>query len=141
MDTGFFVALVYVDDEYHERAIELTNQLIKGDFGRPLQTSFAVVIETAAMIHARSSGSGKEERAFEKVTKIFSFIEGYRIELNSLDPDWFEQARQLYQERRGFLDFIDTLNVAFLRGNNVGQIASFDSDYDQFSSEGIVRIC
>ena len=141
LDTGLFVALVYTDDEYHERAIALTEELIKGDYGKPIQTSSAVVIETAAFVHRKSRGSGKEQRAFEKVSKIFSFIEGYRIELNLLTDNWIEQAKQLYEERMGFLDFVDTLNVAYLRNNNVNQIVSFDSDYDQFSGEGIVRIC
>ena len=48
--------------------------------------------------------------------------------------------QKLYEERRGFLDFVDTLNVAYLRNTNVNQIVSFDGDYDQFSGEGIVRI-
>ena len=141
LDTGLFVALVFTDDEYHDRAIELVKQLIKGDYGRPLQTSFAVVIETAGMIHRKSTGSGKEQRAFEKVSKIFSFIEGYKIELNFLAEDWMEHAKRLYEERKGFLDFVDALNIAYLRNNNVNQIISFDSDYDQFTGEGIIRIC
>lgn len=140
MDTSLFVALVYIDDEFHDRAIELAERLIRGDFGRPLQTSSAVVVETAAMIHSRSKGSGKEERAFEKVSKIFTFIEGYKIEINLLTTDWLEKAKKLYEERRGFLDIVDTLNVAYLRNTNVNQIVSFDGDYDQFSGEGIVRI-
>lgn len=140
LDTGLFVALVFLDDEHHSRAIELAEQLIKGDFGRPIQTSSAVFIETAAMIHSRSSGPRKEERAFEKIRRIFSFIEGYKIELILLTEDWVERARKLYEERRGHLDFVDTINVAYLRNNNVNQIVSFDGDYDQFSGEGIIRI-
>lgn len=141
LDTGLFIALAYVDDDHHDRAIQLTNEMIGGNFGKPLQTSSAVITETAAVIHRKSSGLGKEQRACEKISKIFSFIEGYKIGVIFMSEDWFGQAKRLYQERKGFLDFVDTLNVTFLRNNNVNQIVSFDSHYDQFASEGIVRIC
>lgn len=141
LDTSLFVALVFTDDQYHDRAVELAKQLIGGNYGKPVHTSSAVIIETVAMIHCKSKGPGKEERASKKVGWVFSFIEDYRVELGLLTEDWFERAKQLYEERIGSLDFVDALNVAYLRSNPTNQIVSFDSDYDQFNREGIVRIC
>jgi len=140
LDTSLFVALVFIDDEYHDRAIDLVRQVVKGVHGRPVQTTTAVIIETAAIIHRKTKGVGKRERACQKVRRIFDLIEGYKIELNILEKELVNHARQLYGERNGYLDFVDTLNVTYLRVNNVKKIVSFDTDYDQFSSEGIVRI-
>ena len=137
LDTSLFVALLYTDDNQHDRAIELVKRLIKGDFGKPLHTSSAVVIETTAIIQRNSRGPVRGEM----LRRILTFINGYRIDLNFLVKDWIEQATRLYEERTGSLDFVDTLNVTFLRKSNVNQIVSFDGDYDQFSGEGIIRIC
>ena len=140
IDTGLFVALAFTDDDFHTRAKEITLGLIKGTHGKPIQTSSAVIIETAAIIHRKSSGRGKNQRACDKVNKIFDLIERYNFEINHLTPELLEKANELYTERRGVLDFVDSINMAFLRNNNVKKIVSFDSHFDQFSGEGITRI-
>lgn len=141
IDTGLFVALAFEDDDNHDRAIGLFKETVQGNFGSPLNTSTPVIIETAAMVHRRSRGLNKEADARERVRQILNIIETYKIEIHFVDYDWLRQGIKLYFERKGQLDFVDSMNVAFMRLNNCKQIVSFDCDYDQFHNEGITRIC
>lgn len=141
LDAGLFIALVFDDDNNHQRALDLVKDLISGRFGRPLQVSVPVIIEALAMIHRKTRGSNKQLRSLEKAKFILQLLQTYRIEIHYVDEQWYRQANLLYESYGGNLDFVDALNVVYLRLNNVSQIASFDSHYDQFADEGLKRIC
>ena len=141
IDTGLFVALTFNDDDNHERARELFEGAIQGTFGKPLHISIPVIVETAAMVHRKSRGRTKRADACERVHQILRVIETYKIKIHFVNEQWKQLGIQIYLERNGQLDFVDSINVAFMRLNNCSNIISFDSDYDQFNNEGIVRIC
>jgi len=141
IDTGLFVALAFDDDNNHGRAVELLEGAVHGSFGRPLHISIPVIIETAAIVHRKSRGTNKRIEACERVRQILSIIENYKIKTHFMDGRWYQLGNDIYSERNGQLDLVDCINIAFMRLSNCRNIVSFDSDYDQFINEGIMRIC
>lgn len=141
MDTSFFVALSFVDDEYHGRAVALFPEIVKGDYGKPVCTSYAVLCETVAIIQRNCGGVDKKRRACKIAYSLFNIVEEFKIELSCVDLDIYGAAKALYIQMDGNLDFVDALIVVFSRINKIEYIASFDGDYDQFAGEGIRRLC
>ena len=140
IDTGLFVAVVFEDDEHYKRAGELIVELSRGNYGRPLFTSDAVFIETVGFIHKKIAGSDKDLRALSRVQQIHKLIEERHLEMLYLEEKLFKEALDLYSQRQGKLEFVDSANVVLMRSRGIRKIASFDGNYDAFAREGIERI-
>jgi len=140
IDTSLFIAIVFVDDENHWRAIQLMDELSLGRYGRPLITSDIVFVETVGLFHKKLGGPGKNLRAASKVQKLYKLIEERRLEMLYLEEKSFGECLTLYSQRQGKLDFVDSANVVLMRSKGVAKIASFDSNYDAFKKEGIERV-
>jgi predicted nucleic acid-binding protein len=89
VDTLFVIALINKRDQYHERAVELADQLE----GQPLLVTDAILLEIGNAL-ARNF----RQEAVEVIEEFFASDE---VEIVRLDPDLLERAFRYLQRLSG----------------------------------------
>lgn len=127
IDTGYFVALTNEDDENHERANELFDDLVGGAYGTRLTTDF-ILDEAVTVTWVRT----KRKKLVEDVYSLFIGKEAMVV-LHSFPHDLIEQAWEIfekYSDKKRPLSYTDCTNIVFCQKKNIDYILSFDSEFD-----------
>lgn len=137
IDAGIFVAAYNTRDDNHNRAIELINNAIKGQYGS-LSTSDYIFDEAVTLMLARTKNP---EFAFG----VGEFILGNPsrnipsfAKLIHIDEELFSEAWTIFKRYavKG-LSFTDCTTVALMKRGKIDALLSFDRSFD-----GIVkRVC
>ncbi|MEA3255442.1 MAG: PIN domain-containing protein [Candidatus Altiarchaeota archaeon] len=138
VDTGVFVAIHNVRDQYHGVAKELGGKAASGVFGG-LYTSDYVLDEVVAFIYKRTDNP-------DLVLEAIDFIQNSgRIEILHVDGSVFASAKMCVEQYSFLkLSLTDWTSVNLMVGNGIDRILSFDSDFDRLHAvdefSGISRI-
>jgi len=124
IDTGIFVAAVNIADKNCERAKELLEKALRGEFGIAY-TSDYVIDETITATLARTKklklaiGVGEYVLSSPRIKKL-------RVSEEVFDAAW---ARFKSLKERP-MSFTDCTSLALMEKSGIGRIASFDSGFD-----------
>lgn len=128
VDTCIFVAARNADDRRHERGSNLMEKALQGEFGT-VYTSDYVVDEaiTLALIRTKDSELAIDVGKFAISSPRIRILQVTR---KGFHGTW-EKFKSLREER---LSFTDCSTLWLIEENRIGEVMSFDSDFD-----GLVR--
>ena len=123
-DSSYFVALADSDDKWHKDALRL-----KAKLPRAFLVSDLVVAESVTIIGARGGGKAAQ-------TLYEYFVD--ECDVQFVDEDVLAEAMALHLQFDGTLSVSDCVSVALMSREGIGELVSFDSDFDKL--RGIRRI-
>lgn len=123
LDTGFLVALVVEDDQYHERALELADQI--EEEGRHVVTTRVVVAEIGDAL----ASPGYRERAAEHIAAL---QRSPTVDIVPLTEELFRRGFELYRDRRDKAwGITDCISFVVMRERGIQEALTTDSDFEQ----------
>ncbi len=121
-DSSYFVALADSRDKWHKRALRL-------DVPARLVITDLIAAESVTIVGER--GGGKAAQMLYEY-----FVDD--CEVVFVDAELLEEAMALHLHYDGTLSVADCASVALMSRNGIGEIVSFDSDFDKV--RGIRRV-
>jgi len=124
IDTGIFVAARNKSDVNHERAVDLLEKALKGEYGA-MYTSDYVFDEAVTVALMRTE---RPEIAIDVGNFMLS---SKKLQILYVDRTTFTKAWQIFNKyvEKG-LSFTDAISIALMRRYNVDYIISFDKHFD-----------
>ncbi len=122
VDSDAFVALAKEDDANHGKAVALLNKL----FNQPVVflTSNYVFLETVTVISMRVG----REPALAFINSIKSPSNGFLV--HWIDETLEDKAIEIFKQQTSKnVSFVDCVNMAFMRQNQIDAIFGFDEIY------------
>ncbi|ERH11531.1 MAG: putative nucleic acid-binding protein, contains PIN domain protein [halophilic archaeon J07HB67] len=129
VDASVTIAFADTDDEHHDRGRKIVSGIDHGDLPTGVVTHEALV-ETLNYINERS-GHAKAAQLLD----LFEESAHYRLPSGSKTS--VGRGRAVFRQYPE-LSLGDAMQVAFMRGEEVDYIYSFDSDFDRV--EGVTRV-
>ena len=128
VDTLFVVALINRDDQYHRKAVELS-EIFEGS---RLIVTDAILLEIG---NALASGY----RA-EAALAIEQFLDSEEVDIIRLDPDLFGRALELYKSRSDkFWGLVDCISFLVMKERGIGEALTFDRHFVQAGFRALMR--
>ena len=128
-DSNFFIALFRVNDGFHNRAVEIMDDL--NGRNEILVVTTHVVEEAVTYVFSREGS----DRAFDVAQAIVS---SENLSIESVTKQDIVSAAETMRKYKK-LSLSDSLSVGLARKLGIGQILSFDSGFDHI--QGIRRVC
>lgn len=129
LDSTVVIAFADVDDEAHEVGAEVVHGVDRGDLPTGVVTSDAL-LEVLNFVHDR--------RGQAMATDILDrLVAGAHFRLPYNPKENYGVGRSLFRQYDG-LSFGDAMQVAYMHGEGIEYIYSFDGDFD--AVDGIVRL-
>ena len=124
MDTGFFVAMRNIDDDYHESAVDTFEMLRRN--GKHLVTSDYVLDEAVTVTWART----KNKREAIEVGKLI--LGSTHVSIDWTDETLVRSAFELLQkyEDKSF-SFTDCLLLALAKRNGIPTIVTCEDEFEK----------
>jgi len=122
LETSFLIALFLEKDEYHGRALEIIENIEDSQ----VIISEMVIYETLTVLRKKKQDNKQVVNVYNKLKEMNVYE----------DVIYYEQA--LKQTLINDIGFFDNLSYMVMLNNDIKQIASFDSDFD--NKKGIIRI-
>jgi predicted nucleic acid-binding protein len=128
MDTLFIVALVNRRDQYHQRALELSERYD----GHPLITTDGVLLEIGNAL-ARNFKQ-------QSIKIIEEFQAAEEIEIVHLNPQLLEQAFELYRTHQDKeWGLVDCVSFIVMRQTGINSVLTFDQHFVQAGFNALMR--
>ncbi len=118
LDASFIIALADLDDQFHERAVNVLPNLDSRRVISDLVISESVTA-VGSRLGAKASRQVFENLLYDSATK--TVFGSKRL---------YERAIPIYTKYGGTLSFPDSVTVRLMYDQKIGQIVSFDSDFD-----------
>lgn len=123
LDTGFVVAPVVENDQHHNRALELAEQI--EEEGRHVVTTRLVVAEIGDAL----ASPGYRDRAAEHIVAL---QRSPTVDVNPLTEELFRRGFELYRERQDKAwGITDCISFVVMRDRGIRDALSTDSDFEQ----------
>ena len=124
LDTTFVVGLFVSNDDWHESAVKVYNEIKNEE----LVISNLVIAETVTIL--------KNKLKTKDILEIYRNIPNFFhvIDDNSL----YDKAMDEFVKYDSSISFFDAMYVAIMRKEDIIKIASFDSDFDKVDT--IIRL-
>ena len=120
LDSSFIIALADLDDKFHERAVNILQNVGSS----PRTVSDLVISESVTAIGARLGAKASrvvfENLLYDSATK--TIFGSKRL---------YERSLSVYTSYNGRLSFPDSVTVRLMYDQKIKEIASFDSDFDR----------
>lgn len=128
VDTLFIVALINKRDQYHQKALELSEEYEN----YPLITTDAVFLEVGNAL----SNNYKNEA----VELMESFLESDDVEVIRLNPDLFDEALSLYKKHEDkSWGLVDCISFVVMKKYEVTQALTFDRHFIQAGFQALMK--
>lgn len=129
VDATVVIAFADSDDEAHETGAEIVRSVDLGELPKGIITN-DVLLEILNFVHDRQG----QTRATDLLDR---FLEGAHFQVPYNPKENFGIGRSLFRQYDG-LSFGDAMQAAYMRGENLEYIYSFDDDFD--AVDGITRL-
>ena len=127
-DTWFFVAVINKRDQYHQKALELSEEYEN----YPLITTDAVFLEVGNAL----SNNYKNEA----VELMESFLESDDVEVIRLNPDLFDEVLSLYKKHQDkSWGLVDCISFVVMKRYEVTQALTFDRHFIQAGFQALMK--
>jgi predicted nucleic acid-binding protein len=128
VDTWFIVALINKRDQYHQKALQLSEQYKN----HPLITTDAVFLEFGNAL----SSNYKNEAA----ELIEQFLASDEIDVIRLTPELFDESLRLYKQYQDkSWGLVDCFSFVVMKQNKVNQALTFDQHFTQAGFQALMR--
>lgn len=124
LDTTFIVALFVSNDEWHSQALQVYEKIKN----HKLVISKLVIAETVTVLKNKLETKDIME-IYRNFPNFFHILE---------DTAWYDDAMVEFVKYDSTISFFDAMYVALMKKEDIGEIVSFDSDFDKIDK--IVRI-
>jgi predicted nucleic acid-binding protein len=131
LDTGYVVALAVENDQYHDRAIELVDQIEQENV--QLVTTRAVVTEI---------GDALASPAYRRTASahILALQRNPTVDIVPLTEDLFQQGFRLYRERQDKeWGLTDCISFVTMRDRDLRAALTTDRDFEQAGFTALLR--
>ena len=128
VDTWFFVALINKRDQYHQKALELSEEFENS----PLITTDAVFLEVGNALSSNYKN--------EAVELMEYFLESDDVEVVRLSPDLFDEALNLYKKHQDkSWGLVDCISFVVMKRYEVTQSLTFDRHFIQAGFQALMK--
>jgi uncharacterized protein len=128
VDTLFVVALINPRDQYHQKAVELSEVFE----GHRLLVTDAILLEIGNAL-ARGYRT-------EAAQVIEQFLDSEEVDLVRLDPDLFGRALRLYKRHDDkFWGLVDCLSFLVMKERGMEEALTFDRHFPQAGFRALMR--
>jgi len=128
VDTWFFVALINKRDQYHQKALELSEEFENS----PLITTDAVFLEVDNALSSNYKN--------EAVELMEYFLESDDVEVIRLSPDLFDEALNLYKKHQDkSWGLVDCISFVVMKRYEVTKSLTFDRHFIQAGFQALMR--
>lgn len=127
IDTGFFVALVNKNDDNHNQADSLLEDLVKGKWGARITTDY-ILDEAITVTWART----KNKVLVNDVYDLFIGSEAICL-LQSIPHELLSEVWKFFQQYSTLkrpLSFTDCSLLAYAKKKGIDHLLSFDKEFD-----------
>lgn len=124
VDSSYLIARLITNDKYHERAIELENELSEK---RVINNT---VLNETLNAFTKSGGTSVKE-LFDKLTNIHEVV--------YLSSDDYEQAADLFKYYDSSINFSDCTILQSMHKFGINKIVSFDDDFSKVKGLSIIK--
>lgn len=124
LDTTFIVALFVSNDQWHQQAVEIYNEIKN----KKLVISKLVIAETVTVLKNKLNTKDIRE-IYRNIPNIFNVID---------DSYFFDDAMEIFVKYDSNISFFDAMYIFVMNKENISEIISFDYDFDRI--DGIIRI-
>lgn len=124
VDSSYLIARLITNDKYHERAIELENELSER---RVINNT---VLNETLNAFTKSGGTSVKE-LFDKLTNIHEVV--------YLSSDDYEQAADLFKYYDSSINFSDCTILQSMHKFGINKIVSFDDDFSKVKGLSIIK--
>lgn len=130
LDSSFLVSVEVENDQNHERAIEIMDEIIKGKFGNTIISDY-IFDETLTVTFGRTKDLSKAVLVGEKLKDSAEIIYvGQKI---------FEEAFNIFKfQKNTRFSFTDCTILALMRWHGIKNIATFDEDFEEIDDINVV---
>lgn len=125
IDASYFIATIYLKDQWHQKSIELHEQIKNQE-----QITSILALSEALTLIGILKGGKTGQLLYNYIKKTNEIV--YPTEKMSLN------AMEKFLMYDGTLSFVDVMSLEIMENNGITDIVSFDSDFDKV--KGIKRI-
>ena len=125
LDTTFVVGLFVSNDDWHESAVKVYNEIRN----EKLVISNLVIAETVTIL--------KNKLQTKDILEIYRNIPNFFHVVD--DNDLYDAAMNEFVKYDSSISFFDAMYVAIMKKEDILKIASFDSDFDKV--DNLIRLC
>ena len=123
-DTSFFVGWVDSADQWHARAVQLSDSLPED-----IVVSDLVIAESVTIVGSRKGGRPAHE--------LYEYFQD-SCQIEFVDPEVLDEAMMTHLRFGGRLSLADCVSVALMGRRKITNIVSFDTDFDRV--KGLERV-
>ena len=122
-DTGAFLAYRNTKDRYHEIALELFRDVLKGKYGQ-IYTSDYIYDEALTLALARTNN-------IDVAMDIADVILSPRIKMVFVDAELLERSTKTFKQYSGRnLSFTDAVSIEIMNEFDIGKYLGFDAHFN-----------
>ena len=125
LDTTFVVGLFVSNDDWHESAVKVYNEIRN----EKLVISNLVIAETVTIL--------KNKLETKDILEIYRNIPNFFHVVD--DNAFYYAAMNEFVKYDSSISFFDAMYVAIMKKEDIFKIASFDSDFDKV--DNLIRLC
>ncbi len=134
LDTGVYLGLTHLKDEYHEQSINLLKILKTGKYGQVFTSTF-IMAESATIVALRTK---KNLQAIQTIRELFVGIRQIAIILRA-NEDIEREIWHLFKEMNAIkskkvVSFVDCSIIVICRYYSIEHVLSYDPHFDGFLS-------
>lgn len=131
LDSSFLVSVEVETDQNHERAVEIRNKIIKGDFGE-LFISDYIFDETVTVTFNKTKDLNK---AVEVGEILMGLTEILKVEEKTLEETW----KIFKNQKKTMFSFTDCTILALMQEKGIKNLATFDEDFDKIEDINVIH--
>ena len=132
LDTSFLFAYHNIDDAYHEKSINLVNEIANNNMNCFI--SDYIFDEILALLLSRVN----KLKAIEVCNKLINEVKSGNIELKYIDNEVFLEALGIFiQFEDKEWSFTDCTSYVIIKNEGIEKAAAFDRHFRQFRQFGI----
>ena len=130
LDSSFLVSVEVETDQNHQKAVEIMDKIIKGDFGDPVISDY-IFDETITVTFSRTRNIEKTVFVGENLRNSSEFAK--------IDERVFEGAWQIFKNQKNTkFSFTDCTTLALMVKEGIRNIATFDQDFSKIKEINVV---
>ncbi|NOR47285.1 MAG: PIN domain-containing protein [Methanosarcinaceae archaeon] len=118
LDSSYYIAIVDKRDQWHQKALELSNYFENKD----IVVSSFIISEVLTEIGNRSSG--------KVAYNLFNYFED-SCRVVQIDKDLLIESVDVFLKYDGTLSLADASSIVIMNNMKISEIVSFDSDFDK----------
>ena len=118
IDSSYFIAIVDKRDQWHQKALELSNYLENKD----IVVSSFIISEVLTEIGNRSGG--------KVAYNLYNYFED-SCRIVHIDKDLLIESVDVFLKYDGTLSLADASSIVIMNNMKINEIVSFDSDFDK----------